>query len=119
MKKSRFIVLHYSTFKSIWDWWVLLATLYIAVVVPYYAAVSPNPTLVVNGVNIMVEITFLTGKYKYILSVYQINEYSKRIEAKWKYGCCFFGEYCCFNRILSWKKMENLSHLAVIKAIFT
>ncbi|XP_071822601.1 voltage-gated inwardly rectifying potassium channel KCNH3-like isoform X2 [Apostichopus japonicus] len=60
MKKSRFIVLHYSTFKSIWDWWVLLATLYIAVVVPYYAAVSPNPTLVVNGVNIMVEITFLT-----------------------------------------------------------
>lgn len=90
MKKSRFIVLHYSTFKSIWDWWVLLATLYIAVVVPYYAAVSPNPTLVVNGVNIMVEITFLTGKYKYILSVYQINKYSKRFEAKWKYGVFFW-----------------------------
>ncbi|XP_033101746.1 potassium voltage-gated channel subfamily H member 8-like isoform X2 [Anneissia japonica] len=35
MQKSQFIFLHYSTFKTIWDCIILLATFYIAVVVPY------------------------------------------------------------------------------------
>ncbi|KAK7898157.1 hypothetical protein WMY93_019010 [Mugilogobius chulae] len=34
-KKSRFILLHYSTLKAGWDWLILLATFYVAVTVPY------------------------------------------------------------------------------------
>ncbi|XP_034096928.1 potassium voltage-gated channel subfamily H member 8 [Gymnodraco acuticeps] len=34
-KKSKFILLHYSTFKAAWDWLILLATFYVAVTVPY------------------------------------------------------------------------------------
>ncbi|KAL4629687.1 potassium voltage-gated channel subfamily H member 8 [Arapaima gigas] len=34
-KKSKFILLHYSTFKAGWDWLILLATFYVAITVPY------------------------------------------------------------------------------------
>ena len=61
MTKSRFIILHYSTFKSIWDWLVLVATLYIAVVVPYNVAVGPQKHVVTTVLDIMVEVLFLTG----------------------------------------------------------
>ncbi|XP_033629263.1 potassium voltage-gated channel subfamily H member 8-like isoform X1 [Asterias rubens] len=60
MKKSRFIILHYSTFKSIWDWLVLVATLYIAIVVPYNVAVGPEKHTVTTVLDIMVEVLFLT-----------------------------------------------------------
>ncbi|XP_038048828.1 potassium voltage-gated channel subfamily H member 8-like isoform X2 [Patiria miniata] len=60
MTKSRFIILHYSTFKSIWDWLVLIATLYIAIVVPYNVAVKPQKHVVTTILDIMVEILFLT-----------------------------------------------------------
>ncbi|XP_026887834.2 potassium voltage-gated channel subfamily H member 4a isoform X1 [Electrophorus electricus] len=35
VKKSRFILLHYSLCKALWDWLILLATFYVAVTVPY------------------------------------------------------------------------------------
>ncbi|XP_053219743.1 potassium voltage-gated channel subfamily H member 4 [Podarcis raffonei] len=35
VQKSRFILLHYSIFKALWDWLILLATFYVAVTVPY------------------------------------------------------------------------------------
>ncbi|XP_030591638.1 potassium voltage-gated channel subfamily H member 4a [Archocentrus centrarchus] len=35
VKRSRFILLHYSVFKALWDWLILLATFYVAVTVPY------------------------------------------------------------------------------------
>ncbi|XP_039645213.1 potassium voltage-gated channel subfamily H member 4 isoform X2 [Perca fluviatilis] len=35
VQKSRFIVLHYSVSKALWDWLILLATFYVAVTVPY------------------------------------------------------------------------------------
>ncbi|XP_064420101.1 potassium voltage-gated channel subfamily H member 8 [Latimeria chalumnae] len=35
IKKSKFILLHYGTFKAGWDWLILLATFYVAVTVPY------------------------------------------------------------------------------------
>uniref|UniRef100_H2US27 Voltage-gated delayed rectifier potassium channel KCNH4 n=1 Tax=Takifugu rubripes TaxID=31033 RepID=H2US27_TAKRU len=35
VRKSRFILLHYSIFKAAWDWLILLATFYVAVAVPY------------------------------------------------------------------------------------
>ncbi|XP_053087525.1 potassium voltage-gated channel subfamily H member 8 [Pangasianodon hypophthalmus] len=34
-RKSKFILLHFSTFKAGWDWLILLATFYVAVTVPY------------------------------------------------------------------------------------
>ncbi|KAF7686226.1 hypothetical protein HF521_015588 [Silurus meridionalis] len=34
-KKSKFILLHFSSFKAGWDWLILLATFYVAVTVPY------------------------------------------------------------------------------------
>ncbi|CAL8273223.1 unnamed protein product [Lota lota] len=35
VKKSHFILLHYSISKALWDWLILLATFYVAVTVPY------------------------------------------------------------------------------------
>uniref|UniRef100_A0A672HJC1 Voltage-gated delayed rectifier potassium channel KCNH4 n=1 Tax=Salarias fasciatus TaxID=181472 RepID=A0A672HJC1_SALFA len=35
VKRSRFILLHYSVSKALWDWLILLATFYVAVTVPY------------------------------------------------------------------------------------
>ncbi|XP_064474528.1 potassium voltage-gated channel subfamily H member 8-like isoform X4 [Ornithodoros turicata] len=37
IKKSRFILSHYGAFKTCWDWLILIATVYVAVVVPYTA----------------------------------------------------------------------------------
>ncbi|XP_074604833.1 eag-like K[+] channel [Brevipalpus obovatus] len=38
IKKPRFILSHYGTFKSCWDWLILIATFYVAIVVPYSAS---------------------------------------------------------------------------------
>ncbi|XP_021927519.1 potassium voltage-gated channel subfamily H member 8 isoform X4 [Zootermopsis nevadensis] len=38
LKKSRFILSHYGVFKSCWDWLILIATFYVAIVVPYNAS---------------------------------------------------------------------------------
>ncbi|XP_019756627.2 potassium voltage-gated channel subfamily H member 8 isoform X2 [Dendroctonus ponderosae] len=38
VKKSRFIISHYGVFKNAWDWLILIATFYVAVVVPYNAS---------------------------------------------------------------------------------
>nr|DBA19995.1 TPA: hypothetical protein GDO54_015737 [Pyxicephalus adspersus] len=65
IQKSRFILLHYGTFKAGWDWLILLATFYVAVTVPYnvcFAAArddnssSRNPPSVSD---IFVEILFM------------------------------------------------------------
>ncbi|XP_072033698.1 voltage-gated delayed rectifier potassium channel KCNH8-like isoform X2 [Amphiura filiformis] len=63
MNKSKFVVLHYSTAKSIWDWFVLIATLYIAIVVPFNVAVRQLPSqekhTVTQVLDILVEVLFL------------------------------------------------------------
>ncbi|KAL3321011.1 Potassium voltage-gated channel subfamily H member 4 [Cichlidogyrus casuarinus] len=40
VQPSRFILLHYSIWKIIWDWLILACTFYIGVMVPYNAALS-------------------------------------------------------------------------------
>ncbi|VDP72509.1 unnamed protein product [Echinostoma caproni] len=40
VQASRFILLHYSLFKIVWDWMILICTFYIAIMVPYNAAFS-------------------------------------------------------------------------------
>ncbi|XP_006029120.1 potassium voltage-gated channel subfamily H member 8 [Alligator sinensis] len=44
-KRSKFILLHYSTFKAGWDWLILLATFYVAVTVPYNVCFIGNDDL--------------------------------------------------------------------------
>ncbi|XP_063073461.1 potassium voltage-gated channel subfamily H member 4a [Engraulis encrasicolus] len=40
VQKSRFILLHYSLSKALWDWLILIATFYVAVTVPYNVCFS-------------------------------------------------------------------------------
>uniref|UniRef100_A0A8C6W0C3 Voltage-gated delayed rectifier potassium channel KCNH4 n=1 Tax=Nothobranchius furzeri TaxID=105023 RepID=A0A8C6W0C3_NOTFU len=42
VKKSCFILLHYSISKTLWDWLILLATFYVAVTVPYNVSFWPH-----------------------------------------------------------------------------
>lgn len=42
VKKSRFILLHYSISKALWDWLILLATFYVAVTVPFNVCFVSN-----------------------------------------------------------------------------
>ena len=41
-KKSKFLFLHYSATKGFWDWWILILTTYIAIMVPYNVAFRRN-----------------------------------------------------------------------------
>uniref|UniRef100_A0A4W4GMT9 Voltage-gated delayed rectifier potassium channel KCNH4 n=1 Tax=Electrophorus electricus TaxID=8005 RepID=A0A4W4GMT9_ELEEL len=45
VQKSRFILLHYSVSKALWDWTILLATFYVAVTVPYNVCFTPYDEL--------------------------------------------------------------------------
>uniref|UniRef100_A0A8D0D5A1 Voltage-gated delayed rectifier potassium channel KCNH4 n=1 Tax=Sander lucioperca TaxID=283035 RepID=A0A8D0D5A1_SANLU len=57
IQKSRFILLHYGTFKAGWDWLILLATFYVAVTVPYNVNTAPRSPPSVS--DILVEILFI------------------------------------------------------------
>ncbi|XP_011498400.1 PREDICTED: potassium voltage-gated channel subfamily H member 8 [Ceratosolen solmsi marchali] len=58
LKKSQFVLSHYGLFKTCWDWLLLLATLYVAVVVPYNASFinTDRPTMVSD---VVVEVIFI------------------------------------------------------------
>uniref|UniRef100_A0A8C5PJ83 Potassium voltage-gated channel subfamily H member 4 n=1 Tax=Leptobrachium leishanense TaxID=445787 RepID=A0A8C5PJ83_9ANUR len=64
VQKPRFILLHYSIFKALWDWLILLATFYVAVTVPYNVcftghddSVSAERSTIVS--DIVVEMLFI------------------------------------------------------------
>lgn len=61
LKKSRFILSHYGMFKSCWDWLILIATFYVAVVVPYNASFVTDERSSVF-VDVVVEVLFFIGK---------------------------------------------------------
>lgn len=64
-KKSKFILLHYSTFKAGWDWLILLATFYVAVTVPYnvcFIGDDDDMTRSTTVSDIAVEILFIIGE---------------------------------------------------------
>lgn len=63
-KKSKFILLHYSTFKAGWDWLILLATFYVAVTVPYnvcFIGDDDDLTRSTTVSDIAVELLFIIG----------------------------------------------------------
>lgn len=93
IQKSRFIILHYGTFKAGWDWLMLLATFYVAVTVPYNVCFTivggrdevstpRNPSVS----DILVEILFMLGKaqptsffyFYFLLLVNFCNYFSKK-----------------------------------------
>jgi potassium voltage-gated channel Eag-related subfamily H protein 8 len=72
LKKSRFILYHYGAFKSCWDWLILIATFYVAVVVPYNAGFvnTDRPSMVSD---VVVEALFIIGKYTADCSFYWLH----------------------------------------------
>nr|XP_032513748.1 potassium voltage-gated channel subfamily H member 8 isoform X4 [Danaus plexippus plexippus] len=60
IKKSRFIISHYGIFKTFWDWLILIATFYVAVVVPYNASFvdEGHPRISVTS-DVVVEALFI------------------------------------------------------------
>lgn len=67
VQKSRFILLHYSMFKALWDWLILLATFYVAVTVPYnvcFTDAEDSLTAARSTIvsDIVVEMLFIVGK---------------------------------------------------------
>ncbi|CAB1454094.1 unnamed protein product [Pleuronectes platessa] len=66
VQKSRFILLHYSVSKALWDWLILLATFYVAVTVPYNVSFTPYDDTVTAArstivSDIVVEMLFIIG----------------------------------------------------------
>jgi potassium voltage-gated channel Eag-related subfamily H protein 8 len=68
IKKSRLVLSHYGIFKTCWDWLILIATFYVAIVVPYSAAFRYRNEMpdryktIITDVG--VEIVFIVGKRK-------------------------------------------------------
>ncbi|XP_029820310.1 potassium voltage-gated channel subfamily H member 4 [Manacus vitellinus] len=67
VQKSRFILLHYSIFKALWDWLILMATFYVAVTVPYNVcfmgmedSLSAARSTIIS--DIAVEMLFILGR---------------------------------------------------------
>lgn len=67
VQRSRFLLLHYSVSKALWDWLILLATFYVAVTVPYNVSFTPyhdNAAAARSTIvsDIAVEMLFITGR---------------------------------------------------------
>lgn len=75
VRRSPFILLHYSIFKAGWDWLILLATFYVAVAVPYdicfasHAEGSAHHALLSHttiGSDVAVEMLFIIGRIYFL-----------------------------------------------------
>lgn len=71
IQKSRFILLHYSVSKALWDWLILLATFYVAVTVPYNVSFTPYDDTVTAArstivSDIAVEMLFIVGESHFL-----------------------------------------------------
>lgn len=68
LKRSRFVISHYGVFKTFWDWLILVATFYVAVVVPYNASFvdEGHPRISVTS-DVVVEALFIVGKFLEVL----------------------------------------------------
>ena len=65
LKKPRFILSHYGAFKTFWDWLILIATFYVAIVVPYSASFRDTMNrehIRTIYTDVFVEVVFIIGK---------------------------------------------------------
>jgi potassium voltage-gated channel Eag-related subfamily H member 8 len=61
VKRSRLIFSHYGLLKGVWDWLVVLATVYVAIAVPFLAAFVQQESRNLLP-DIIVESLFIGGK---------------------------------------------------------
>jgi len=61
LKRSRFIFSHYGLLKGVWDWLVVLATVYVAIAVPFLAAFVQQESRNLLP-DVLVESLFIGGK---------------------------------------------------------
>nr|VZH98616.1 unnamed protein product [Spirometra erinaceieuropaei] len=60
IKASKCIILHYSIFKIVWDWLIVLCTFYFAVVVPFNAAFQrDNHERTLRNLDMVLEVLFI------------------------------------------------------------
>lgn len=98
VKKSKFILLHYSTFKAGWDWLILLATFYVAVTVPYnvcFIGDDDDLTRSTTVSDIAVEILFIIGGLKFCRKMHLLDNSLLSKKPKLIFFCFF-----CFVQIL-------------------
>ncbi|VDL95848.1 unnamed protein product [Schistocephalus solidus] len=63
IKASKCIILHYSIFKIVWDWLIVLCTFYFAVVVPFNAAFQRDSNeRTLRNLDMVLEVLFIVGK---------------------------------------------------------
>ncbi|XP_076646140.1 eag-like K[+] channel isoform X2 [Halictus rubicundus] len=90
IKKSQFVLSHYGGFKSCWDWLILIATFYVAIVVPFNASFIniDRPTMVsdvvVEGL-FMIDIV-LNFRTTYVNRKGEVVSNSKSIAANYVKG---------------------------------
>lgn len=78
IEKSRFVLTHYGIFKTCWDWLILVATIYVAIMVPYNAAFR---TRTVHSdsqppvPDVVVEMLFIIGE---LLRAIHLVRYAKK-----------------------------------------
>lgn len=77
LKKPRFILSHYGAFKTCFDWLILIATFYVAIVVPFGASFRDNLNIEhirTIYMDVFVEIIFIIGtkSYFFFLPSFQI-----------------------------------------------
>lgn len=85
LKKSRWVLSHYGVFKTCWDWLILIATFYVAIVVPYNASFvnTDKPSMVSD---VVVESLFIVGEYSAILFIvpcYRVDVFHVITVALW------------------------------------
>ena len=60
-KKSKFLLVHYSTAKGLWDWGIILLTIYIAIMVPFNVAFQgENRVRALVAVDMVIQMFFIT-----------------------------------------------------------
>ncbi|XP_031442518.1 potassium voltage-gated channel subfamily H member 8 [Clupea harengus] len=102
-KKSRFILLHFSSFKAGWDWLILLATFYVAVTVPYNVCFigDEDITRSTTVTDIAVEILFIID----IVFSFRTSYVSKSGQV------IFDARQICFHYLTTWFVIDLVAAL--------
>ncbi|KAI8435134.1 hypothetical protein MSG28_003511 [Choristoneura fumiferana] len=116
IKKSKFIISHYGVFKTFWDWLILIATFYVAVVVPYNASfvdeghprISVTSDVVVEALFIVVKLTRLLRLARLLQKMDRYSQYSALILTLLMLSFSLVAHWlACIWFIIAEKEIEN------------